>query len=977
MVYMAALVQCAGNQAARDVVAGTSFDGCRAEQTTKNDLLFHHGWHGSRPGWVAAIVWILLSAPLMARTLSRYALVLQDPPAAAARSVVRLGMGPEVSAASRVLGDKQNALRAELLRRGLHVTGASQVLVNAVYVAADPSRLADLSHLPGVRRVQFLPPLHRSLDHAEQLVNTAGAWNLLGGVSNAGRGVKIAVIDSGIDQTHPAFQDASLTPPAGFPLCQADDCAFTNNKVIVARSYIRQAGAGSNPDDPAADSRPDDFSPRDHQGHGTAVAMIIAGVTNTGPGDTITGFAPKAYLGNYRVFGSPGVNDDVSEDVVISALEDAVKDGMDVANLSLGGPALTGALDSGTACGEDPGVPCDTLSQAVENATSLGMLVVCAGGNSGGSGPYNPTLGSAESPGIAPSAIAVAATSNSHIWSGFSSIEVTNYNQVANFSSRGPALGTAAIKPEIAAVGTSLYLTAQNYDPAGDLYNPSRYTISNGTSFSSPMVAGSAALVKQQNPTWQPWQIKSALVNTATQDLTDAGHAASVVAVGAGKLNTGNALSATVTVSPQTASFGVVHALPAGQPFQVQNNGTASINLQLAMQANTMDTHSAIGLDHPTLTIAPGQSGKFTATLDGTMPAAGSYEGFIVLQGNAVTLRIPYLYLVSDGQPNNLIPLLGYGGTGLVGQDVPDGMLAFEVIDQFGLPVPNVPVSFAVSFGGGQIAKADPVTNSYGIATAEGITGPSELNNLFIGSAGGMHVQFNDTAVQQPVISPNGVVNAASFQVGQGVAPGSYVSIFGANLSLIAGSGTTTHLPLAIQEVSVSFDVPAANLSAPGHITYVSPQQVNVQVPWELRGQSSARMKVSIGSASGAVYTVPIADYSPGVFSATSATYQPLTANHPATRGQPVIVFGTGFGPVNHTPASGDPALDSSSTTLATPLVSVGGVAARVDFSGLAPGYAGLYQINLTIPADAPTGTQPLVVSVNGVAANTELLPIQ
>ncbi len=54
---------------------------------------------------------------------------------------------------------------------------------------------------------------------------------------------------------------------------------------------------------------PDDLSPRDHMGHGTAIAMIAAGVQNTGPQGTIQGVAPKAFLGNYKVFGSPSVND--------------------------------------------------------------------------------------------------------------------------------------------------------------------------------------------------------------------------------------------------------------------------------------------------------------------------------------------------------------------------------------------------------------------------------------------------------------------------------------------------------------------------------------------------------------------------------------------------------------------------------------------------------------------------------------------
>ena len=926
-----------------------------------------------------ALALLLLSTTLAARTLSRYALLLSDPPAARSET------------AALVLRDKQQVLQTELRRRKFHVTGATQMLVNAVYVVADPARLAELRSLPGVRRVAFLPPVRLSLDHAEQIVNTQGGWNLLGGMSNAGTGIKIAIIDTGIDQTHPGFQDSTLTPPAGFPICQDADCAFTNNKVIVARSYIRQQAAGS-PDDPAADSRPDDFSPRDHQGHGTAVAMVAAGVTNTGPGDTITGFAPRAFLGNYRVFGSPGLNDSASEDAVIAALEDALNDGMDIANLSLGGPALTGALDSGAVCGEADGVPCDTLSQAVENATRMGLLVVTAGGNEGATGFFYPALGTVNSPAIAPSAIAVAATTNSHVWqtlpTGFIALDIPIFNAVANFSSRGPALGTAAIKPEMAAVGTNLFLPAQNYDAFGDLYSPLRYMIASGTSFSAPMVSGAAALVKQNHPAWQPWQIKSALVNSATQDVTDSLAIAAVTAVGAGKLNVGNAVAANVSVSPQTASFGVIQSLPATQTFQLRNSGSRAVALQISVAPRTTDTQAAVSVDQSNLTIAPGESAAFTVTLSGNMPNPGSYQGFILIQGDTSPLSIPYLYLVSDGNPVNLVPLLGNDGAiGLAGQEVPDGMLALEVIDQFGLPLPNVPVAFGIQQGGGQIASADSATNQYGIATAQAIMGPAATANVFTATAANVRVLFIDTGVLQPLISDNGVVNSASFQPGPGIAPGSYVSIFGFNLAFGAVGETTVHLPVSLQSVSVSFDVPEANLSLPGHLIYVSPGQVNVQVPWELRGQGSVKIKVSISNASGLVATVPVADYSPGVYSYSSggqsfaaaqdSASAPITTDHPAVRGQTVTLYGSGFGPVNNQPASGDPATDATSTTLATPNIMIGGLPAPVTFSGLAPGYAGLYQINVTVPPTVQSGLQTLSVAVNGAAANTVLLPVQ
>ena len=146
----------------------------------------------------------------------------------------------------------------------------------------------------------------------------------------------------------------------GFPLCASLlNCAYVNNKVIVARSYVPLLNSGD-----ATTSTPDDYSPRDRVGHGTATAMAAAGVTNTGPSDTITGVAPKAFLGSYKVFGSPGVNPFASGDAIIEALDDAFNDGMDIASLSLGGPALTGPLDSGGTCGGNAGQVCDPEATA-------------------------------------------------------------------------------------------------------------------------------------------------------------------------------------------------------------------------------------------------------------------------------------------------------------------------------------------------------------------------------------------------------------------------------------------------------------------------------------------------------------------------------------------------------------------------------------------------------------------------------------
>ena len=115
------------------------------------------------------------------------------------------------------------------------------------------------------------------------------------------------------------------------------------------------------------------------------------------------------------------------------------------------------------------------------------------------------------------------------------------------------------------------------------------------------------------------------------------------------------------------------------------------------------------------------------------------------------------------------------------------------------------------------------------------------------------------------------MVNAAPpFQVGQGLAPGSYISIFGSDLSDTTLAESTQSLPLSLGQVSVSFD--GGGKSLPGHIHFVSPGQVNVQIPWEFQGQSSVKMKVTnYGYLWGDLYTVPLATYSPGIFAVTDA----------------------------------------------------------------------------------------------------------
>jgi minor extracellular serine protease Vpr len=352
-------------------------------------------------------------------------------------------------------------------------------------------------------------------------------------------------------------------------------------------------------------------------------------------------------------------------------------------------------------------------------------------------------------------------------------------------------------------------------------------------------------------------------------------------------------------------------------------------------------------------------------------------------------LRVPYLFLTGSGVANNLIPISGDGFDGTVGQQIPDGVIAIRVIDSSGVPVVGAPVSFSAN-SGGTVESADSETNAYGIAQAVPILGSQPGNYDFNASvtgpnSGGFSWDFTGSARAVPAIAANGILNGASFAMGTPVAPGSYISIFGNNLSDFTASAGTTILPLAIDYAMVSFDAPTANISAAGHLIYVSPGQVNLQVPWEMQGQGSAQVKVTIDFSYGNVVTLQLSDYSPAFFeigagnvAALDSSNQAIGVSNPARQGQTVQLYLNGLGPVHNQPASGDPAPSSPlATCVSAPTVSIGGQTAASSFCGLAPGFPALYQINAIVPTGLKPGSQPITVSIGGQTSPVASLVVQ
>ena len=326
--------------------------------------------------------------------------------------------------------------RAEVISPAMRVRMEMRKLANAVAIEAPADDLERIAAMPGVRRVEPVRRVRATLSASVPLIGAPALWDRLGGPSAAGDGVKIAILDTGIDVTNPMFSDDGYVSPQGFPRGVA---AMSNNKVIVAKAFI-----GSNNTNPA-----------DENGHGTNVAAIAAGNGNTlSPLGPLSGVAPRAFLGNYRVLDRDGSG---TTDLVARALEEALADGFDVANLSLSGDADNGL---------------SFLDRAVESAVSAGMTVVVAAGNNGAAGEM-----SVGTPGIAPSVITVGATTNSHVVSPLVSV-VSPLPVSADLKAIPSAIGTGGLSPLETSIGPLPYVDVASLDgrrrgceplPAGSL----------------------------------------------------------------------------------------------------------------------------------------------------------------------------------------------------------------------------------------------------------------------------------------------------------------------------------------------------------------------------------------------------------------------------------------------------------------------------------------------------------------------------
>ncbi|MBI2689972.1 MAG: SMP-30/gluconolactonase/LRE family protein [Acidobacteria bacterium] len=217
-------------------------------------------------------------------------------------------------------------------------------------------------------------------------------------------------------------------------------------------------------------------------------------------------------------------------------------------------------------------------------------------------------------------------------------------------------------------------------------------------------------------------------------------------------------------------------------------------------------------------------------------------------------------------------------------------------------------------------------------------------------------------AASAPLLSAGGVLHAASFEAGVPIAPGSLVTLYGSQLSDGAAQSAALPFPTEVNGTEVRLG------DRPLPLLYTSSGQLNAQIPYDVAADRQHQITVRRGDAIAVPETLSVASARPGIFTKAqngigqgAITRQDgvtlAEAATPAARGEVIVIYCSGLGPVNQPIVAGRPAPSSPLASVTSPVkVQIGGVEAQVLFAGLSPGYSGLYQVNARVPANAAAG---------------------
>lgn len=441
-------------------------------------------------------------------------------------------------------------------------TGAAWSALTAAPAAAAGTAAPRTGLAAGVARIWLDGKRRVLLDKSVPQIGAPAEWK----AGFTGKGVSVAVLDTGVDASHPDL--------AG--------------KVVAARNFTEATDA-------------------DTVGHGTHVASTIAG-TGAASGGKYRGVAPDATIVSAKVCG----DESCADSALLAGMQWAAADQhAKVVNLSLGGP-------------DTPDV--DPLEKAVNTLTAqYGTLFVVAAGNGG------PAAATLSSPGSADAALTVGAVDAS--------------DKMAGFSSRGPRTGDSAVKPDITAPGVGI-VAARAKDTSMGTPVDDRYTAASGTSMATPHVAGAAALLVQQHPTWAADGYKAALMASAKPDPKVGAYLQ-----GAGRVDVARAIGQTVTAGPASVSFGRQNwphtdDQPVVKTVTYHNTGTVARSLSLTMNmvgpSGAAAPEGMFRLSAGQVTVPAGGQSSVTVTADTrTAGPDGAYSGQLLAAGDQVQVSTP------------------------------------------------------------------------------------------------------------------------------------------------------------------------------------------------------------------------------------------------------------------------------------------------------------------------------------------------
>jgi uncharacterized protein (TIGR03437 family) len=279
--------------------------------------------------------------------------------------------------------------------------------------------------------------------------------------------------------------------------------------------------------------------------------------------------------------------------------------------------------------------------------------------------------------------------------------------------------------------------------------------------------------------------------------------------------------------------------------------------------------------------------------------------------------------------------------------------------------------------GDGLPATSVTLSRPYGI-----VTGSGGLVYISDSAANRVRILTPTAGPLSPTIASGGVVSAASFAAGP-VAPGSISTVFGSFGLAQPAQAVSVPLPLALTGLSIRI----GGANAP--LFYASGGQANLQIPWEITGQSAVTIAATVNGITGPTQTAQVAPFTPAIFAAnglgtgqgviTDPSYNIVDSSNPASAGTMIQIYCTGLGAVTNPPSSGSPASATTlSRTTTTPTVTIGGTTAVVSFSGLVPGTVGEYQVNTQVPTGvAPGPTVPVVISIGGATSNSVTIAVK